>query len=56
MADYREGYEFYRKMCEKHGLEPINFNYYLLNLSQEQLDAYNEQAILLGGQNEYEMY
>ena len=50
MADYQKGYEFYLKMCEKHELEPINFHYYILNLSQEQLDAYNEQAITFGGQ------
>lgn len=55
MSNYREGYDFYRKMCEKHGLDPINFNYYILNLSQEQLDAYNEQAQKIGGQIEYEV-
>ncbi|AVK85065.1 transcriptional regulator [Lysinibacillus sp. NPDC047702] len=55
MTDYREGYEFYKQVCEKHGLEPINFHYYILNLSQEQLDAYNEQAKALGGRIEYEI-
>ncbi|WP_054767744.1 hypothetical protein [Lysinibacillus parviboronicapiens] len=56
MTDYRKGYEFYRQMCEKHGLEPINFHYYILNLSQEQLDAYNEEhAKTMGGQIEYEV-
>ncbi|EON72295.1 hypothetical protein [Lysinibacillus sphaericus] len=56
MTDYRKGYEFYRQMSEKHGLEPINFHYYILNLSQEQLDAYNdEQAKALGGEIEYDV-
>ena len=56
MTDYREGYEFYRKTCEEHGLQPINFHYYLLNLSQEQLDAYNDQAKSIGGQIGYEVF
>lgn len=56
MTDYRKGYEFYRQMCEKHGLEPINFHYYILNLSQKQLDAYNEEhAKTMRGQIEYEV-
>ncbi|MFJ7887041.1 transcriptional regulator [Lysinibacillus xylanilyticus] len=55
MTDYREGYDFYRQVCVKHGLEPINFHYYILNLSQEQRDAYNERAKTLGGQIEYEV-
>lgn len=54
MTDYREGYEYYVKMCIQYDLEPINFNYYILNLTQEQLDAYNEQAKLTGGPIEYE--
>lgn len=44
MTDYRIGYEYYKQACQLHRLEPINFQYYLLNLSQEQLDAYNERA------------
>lgn len=55
MTDYREGYEYYRQACEKHGLEPINFHYYILNLSQEQLDAYNHYAKVSGGSIEYEV-
>jgi len=55
MTKYREGYDFYRQVCENHGLEPINFHYYMLNLSQEQLDAYNERAKTLGGPIEYEV-
>lgn len=56
MTDYRQGYEYYRQICNSHELEPINFHYYILNLSQEQLETYNEQAKLVGGQIEYEIY
>ncbi|MEK5332927.1 MULTISPECIES: transcriptional regulator [unclassified Lysinibacillus] len=55
MTDYRQGYEFYRQVCDKHELEPINFHYYILNLSQEQLDAYNEQAKIVGGHIAYDI-
>ncbi|WP_431030390.1 transcriptional regulator [Lysinibacillus sp. LZ02] len=40
MNDYRQAYEYYRQACETHGLEPINFHYFILNLSQEQLETY----------------
>ncbi|WP_338654413.1 transcriptional regulator [Lysinibacillus sp. Y5S-8] len=52
MTDYREGYEFYRQVCEEHGLEPINFHYYL---SQEQLHAYNQYAKSSEESIEYEV-
>lgn len=48
MSKYREGYEFYCEMCERYGLEPISFRYYIIQLSQEQLSAYNMQAKKLG--------
>ncbi len=44
MADYRIGYDFYKRACQKIDIDPINFHYFILNLSQEQLDAYNERA------------
>ena len=44
MTDYRQAYEIYKQACLQHGLEPINFHYFVLNLSQEQLDAYTESA------------
>lgn len=53
MSGYRTGYEYYKEACELYGLEPVNFHYYMLNLSQEQLDAYNEQAAEKRGHNEY---
>lgn len=52
MSMYQEGYEVYRKKFEQFGLEPINFRYYVIQLSLEQLNAYNEQAHLMKGSNE----
>ena len=55
MNDYRLGYEHYKKACMRHGLEPINFHFFILNLSEEQLEQYNASAFvrLKGGTNEY---
>ncbi|MER2191287.1 MAG: transcriptional regulator [Solibacillus sp.] len=53
MNDYRTGYAYYKQACEQHGLEPVNFYYFILNLSEEQLDAYNERATQDGGIREY---
>lgn len=54
MNDYRIGYEYYKQACIKHGLEPLNFHYYILNLSVEQLEAYNAVAAQrIGGNREY---
>lgn len=49
MSMYQDGYEFYCEMCSKFGLEPINFRYYVLQLSLDQLVAYNNQAQLTKG-------
>lgn len=46
MLMYQEGYELYCEMCYKFGLEPINFHYYIQQLTQEQLAAYNDNARL----------
>ncbi len=53
MNDYRQGYENYKKACEKHGMEPINFHYFILKLSQEQLDAFNQLKEQKRGLDEY---
>lgn len=50
MGMYRDGYEVYVAKCEQFGLEPINFRYYVMQLSQEQLSAYNEQAMSKKGE------
>lgn len=49
MSVYREGYDYYVSKCMDFGLEPINFYYYVLQLSEEQLDAFNEQAKKMNG-------
>lgn len=49
MAMYQQGYEVYVKKCEQFGLDPVNFRYYVMQLSAEQLHAYNTYA------NEQEM-
>lgn len=53
MNDYRTAYEYYREACQEHDLEPINFHYFILNLSQEQLDAYNKRAEQNRGRDGY---
>lgn len=44
MTMYQEGYKMYLKKCKQFGLEPVNFRYYVIQLSPDQLSAYNEQA------------
>lgn len=45
MIDYRIGYNYYKEACEKYGLEPVNFHYFIITLSQEQLVAYLDSAM-----------
>ena len=45
MNYYRQGYKVYLKKCEQFGLEPINYHYYVLQLSEDQLFEYNEHAM-----------
>lgn len=45
MTMYKEGYRFYCEMCENFGIDAIPFRYYVLQLSKEQLTAYNRQAL-----------
>lgn len=52
MTMYQEGYEVYCERCEQFGLEPINFRYYIMQLSHDQLNAFNEQARTKKGSNE----
>ena len=49
MMEYQVGYDYYKEACLQYGLEPINFAFYLLSLSKQQLDAYNERAVLKRG-------
>lgn len=43
MDDYRQAYAHYKQACEEHGFGPINSHYFILNLSQEQLDTFMAQ-------------
>ena len=45
MTTYRQGYEVYVKKCEQFGLEPVNFRYYVIQLSQAQLNEFNTYAM-----------
>ena len=51
MAEYNLGYDYYKKACQEYGLKPINFAFYLLSLSKEQLETYNERAKQKRGNN-----
>ena len=51
MVDYYIGYDYYKKACQEYGLKPINFAFYILSLSKDQLDIYNERAKQNWGHN-----
>lgn len=44
MSVYEAGYNYYVSKCRDFGLEPIQFHVFIMNLSEEQLQAFNEQA------------
>ena len=50
MTMYRQGYEVYVEKCEQFGLEPVNFRMYVMQLSTDQLHAFNEQARTFKGE------
>ena len=52
MIDYRGGFEYYKEVCERHEIEPVNFHFFIINLSQDQLLAYNDRACQIRGQYE----
>lgn len=52
MMDYKIGYEIYKDSCEKFNLVPVNFRYFIINLSQKQLDAFNDHAKVNRGKHE----
>lgn len=43
MNDYRFAYERYTTACDRYGIEPINYHYFMLQLSAEQMTAYLAQ-------------
>lgn len=56
MMDYRIGFENYKEACERHHLEPVNFHYFLINLSQDQLFAYHTHALEKRGNSNLQIY
>lgn len=44
MTTFEQGFELYVEKCEQFGLQPVNFRYYVNQLSHEQLLAYNQYA------------
>lgn len=45
MEMYREVYEFYKTICEKYGMESVNFYHFIKHLTEEQLNEFYKQAI-----------
>ncbi|MGN7479256.1 transcriptional regulator [Solibacillus silvestris] len=45
MMNFEQGYSVYVEKCEQFGLQPVNYRYYVNQLSHEQLLAYNGYAI-----------
>lgn len=43
MEDYRFAYERYMTACLRYGIEPINYHYFILQLSVDQITAYVAQ-------------
>lgn len=43
MNDYQYAYERYTAACERYDIEPINFHYFLLQLSVDQMHAFLAQ-------------
>lgn len=43
MQDYQHAYERYTTACARYSIEPINFHYFLLQLSADQMHAYLAQ-------------
>ncbi len=43
-ANYDEAYEIYKKACAAYDLEPINYHYFVLNLSHQQIQAFIKNA------------
>lgn len=56
MIEHYLGYELYKLACEHFQIQPLNLHYFILQLSDEQLLAYNNYAYekrgLYGRQNE----
>lgn len=44
MTMYEEGYNYYVAQCEQYGMQPLSLRYFVKQLTEEQLKAYNEYA------------
>lgn len=44
MTIFTQGFELYVEKCKQFGLQPVNFRYYVNQLSHDQLLAYNYYA------------
>lgn len=42
MDFYRKGYQIYCEACEQYGMPSMNFHLYIKQLTEEQLNAFNE--------------
>lgn len=42
MENFKEGYQTYCQACENYGVESMNYYLYIKQLTEEQLNAYNE--------------
>lgn len=43
MEKYREGYELYREACKHYGIESLDFHFFVSQLTQDQLNAFNSE-------------
>ncbi|MDP1418933.1 hypothetical protein Q8G35_10960 [Peribacillus simplex] len=45
MNIHDKAYESYLKICERYGIESINFDHFIKNLTKDQLDEYSKLAV-----------
>jgi hypothetical protein len=45
MNMYDKAYESYVKICERYEMESINYDYFIKNLTKDQLDEYSKLAV-----------
>lgn len=42
MKHYKAGYEVYKQACEKHGIDFQDYEFFTIQLTKDQLYAFNE--------------
>jgi hypothetical protein len=45
MEMYQKAYECYRAACQSYGMESLNFNLFVKQLTKEQLDEFMKHSI-----------